>query len=116
MEVVEHHDIQASSRHEHAHEIPVRKVGTEYLEHEDMFSATIKSCLPENDKKCKMFIPERSTSQRVALVAPPGDIAQTFHRLLKAVVGTANRKKKLDADIEVVLTSHIPPYGYGKNQ
>lgn len=114
MEVMLHHDNHASDKHEHAHAVPVRQVGTEPLEHEHMFTATVKSCLPEQKKSCKLFVPENTTAQRVALVAPPGDMASVFFRLLEVVVGRAKRKRKVEIDL--ILTTHIPPYGYGKTQ
>jgi hypothetical protein len=113
-ELIEHHDLRKSDKDEHAHEIPVRKVGTQPLQHESIFSGTIKSCLPERQKHCRLFIPEHTTTQRVALVSPSGELAQAFHRLLEVVVGRAKRKNKVDIDL--ILTSHIPPYGYGKTQ
>jgi hypothetical protein len=113
-EIVEHHDVHVSHKDEHAQELPIRKVGTEPLQHEASFSETIKSCLPEDNKHCKLFIPEHTTAERVAVMAPPGDMEKIFLRLLEVVVGRARRKKKVE--IELVSTSHVPPYGYGKTQ
>jgi hypothetical protein len=113
-EVMDHHDLHVSHKDEHAQALPIRKVGTEPLKHEEIFSETVKSCLPESNKHCKLFIPEHTTAQRVAVMAPPGAMEKIFLRLLEVVVGRARRKKKVD--IELVSTSHVPPYGYGKTQ
>lgn len=110
-QILEHADV-GLHKEKHAQELPIRQVGTEPLEHEVMFWSTIKSCLPESNKHCKLFIPDNTTTQRVAVIAPPGDMANAFHRLLELVVARAPRKKKVD--IALIPTTHIPPYGYGK--
>ena len=108
------HEIIGLHNEEHTHDLPIRQVGTEPLEHENMFWTTIKSCLPESNKHCKLFIPENTTTQRVAVIAPPGDMANAFQQLLELVVARAQRKIKVD--IALIPTTHIPPYGYGKTQ
>jgi hypothetical protein len=112
-QILEHEEI-GLQKEEHARELPVRQVGTEPLEHEFMFAETIKSCMPEKNKHCKLFIPENTTTQRVAVIAPPGDMANAFQRLLEWVVARAQQKKKVD--IALIPTTHVPPYGYGKTQ
>ena len=113
-EVLGHHDQHVSHKEEHAQELPIRQVGTEPLEHEELFSDSIKSCLPETNNHCKLFVPEHTTAQRIAVLAPPGEMDKAFFRLLQVIVGRAGRKKNVD--IELVSTSHVPPYGYGKTQ
>lgn len=109
--IIEHEDL-GLHKEEHAHELPVRQVGTEPMEHEYMFRDTIKSCLPKSNKHCKLFIPENTTTQRVAVIAPPGDMANAFQHLLELAVDQAQLKTKVD--IALIPTTHIPPYGYGK--
>ena len=112
-QILEHEDVRLH-KEERTHDLPVRNVGTEPLEHEYIFWNTIKSCLPESNKNCKLFIPENTTTQRVAVIAPPGDMANAFQQLLALVVAGAQRKKNVD--IALIPTTHIPPYGYGKTQ
>ena len=97
------------------------EVDVEDLPHEDMFNATIKSCMPIKNKKCKQFIPEpigndKKKVQRVALIAPPGDISKSLLHRIEEVLHHHNheRQNKVDLDIEVIERTHVPPYGYGK--
>ncbi len=113
-EIMERNDLHIVHMDQHAQHLPVRTVGTEPLKHEDMFLETIKSCLPESNKNCKLFIPEHTTAQRVAVIAPPGDLAEAFLQLIQFVIGKAQRRKKVE--VELFPTTHIPPYGYGKTQ
>jgi hypothetical protein len=114
-DLIDHHDNHVAHKDVHA-EAPVRVVGTERLAHEDLFLETLKSCLPETQKKkCKTFIPEGSSTQRVALIAPPGDMTHIFFRLLQVVLERAKRKQP-NLDIELIPTTHVAPYGYGKTQ
>jgi hypothetical protein len=88
------------------------------LVHEKRFRDTIKSCLPSENPKCKEFIPnwigaEQHKVQRVALISPPGEISSSLaHRIDEIINKHNNRVGKLD--IELIQTSHVPPYGYGK--
>jgi hypothetical protein len=111
-QLMEHHDSSREKMFEHAN-APVRYVGTEPLPHEELFMKTLKSCLPQENKKCKEFVPEDS-GQRVAFLAPPGDLSHVFFRLIQVVLGRAKKKKKID--IELIPTTHVAPYGYGKTQ
>jgi hypothetical protein len=95
----------------------------EELDHEEMFQATVKSCLPGNEKKkqnCRQIIPDpkgddKKKVQRVAIIAPPGDLSSSLLRVVEQVVHHHNhRQNKVELDIEVIETSHVPPYGYGK--
>lgn len=95
-------------------------VEVEDLLHEDWFTDTIKSCVPGDTKKCKEFIPDpidkAKKVQRVALVAPPGDISGSLLNRLEQVMLQHNHRSKKEhlLDIDVVETTHVPPYGYGK--
>jgi hypothetical protein len=82
--------------------------------HEEMFTSTLKQCLPaETDEKCKTFVPE--STERIGVITPPGTVAISLLKLINTVV--ANGKKEDGSGvqkIEIIPTSHIPPYGYGK--
>lgn len=86
------------------------------LSHESMFAAAIKSCLPP-DQKCKTFIAEPPAHskpiQRVALIAPPGDISSALLNHAEEVMHQHNRHHP-DQPIEIIPRSSVPPYGYGK--
>lgn len=138
MYIVQHHEAN--------HSVDVRRVSVETapidvdvddLEHEEFFRNTIKSCLPAQNPKCGEFVPEAPTSkternekrqrkvQRVALIAPPGDMANSLFKRVEQVVDEHNKMIHLHPEketgddpewlgIELVSTSHVPPYGYGK--
>jgi hypothetical protein len=94
-------------------EAPVRTVQIQPLKHEQVLLDIVKtkSCLPQIKKTCKTFVPENS-GQRVALIAPPGDMTNSFFRLLQEVLGRAQEKHKIE--MELIPTTHMAPYGYGK--
>ena len=118
--MTQHHDQLTTNKVENL-DHPLRSVGTEPLEHEEMFRRTLKSCLPQEDKKkCKTFIPEGS-GERVALIAPPGDMSHPFFELVEAVIKNVNKRRKQkgrkdEVNVELIHTTHMPPYGYGKTQ
>jgi hypothetical protein len=112
-QMIEHHEKSITNQVVHA-DAPIRRIGTEPLAHEDLFRKTLKSCLPHENKNCKTFVPEDSVGERVALIAPPGDMTRLFFRLMQVVLGRAKKKKKID--MELIHTTHIAPYGYGKTQ
>jgi len=98
---------------------PVNSVEVVDLDHEKQFQATIKSCLPSKNKNCREYIPDpppgEQKMQRVALISPPGDIASSLLNEVERIVHQRNRQQhKTEPDIEVIQTSHVPPYGYGK--
>jgi hypothetical protein len=112
-EMADRHEIYAAGKGTaDAHEHLLSKVGV--LEHEGLFHQTIKSCLPELNKKCNLYIPEGTTAHRVAVMAPPGDFGVNFHRLLQGIVVHARRTQQIE--LEIIPTNHVPPYGYGKTQ
>lgn len=111
-QLIAHHDNSKEESIVHA-DAPIRHIGAEPLPHEDIFAQTINSCLPGQNKKCKMYVPEES-GQRVALLAPPGDLTHVFFRLIQVVLGRAQKREL--TNIELIPTTHIAPYGYGKTQ
>jgi len=96
---------------------PVETIESELLANEQQFLDTIKSCPSGSDKKCGEFIPESNgNKQRVALLAPPGEMSNMLWHWVQGIV---QRHKKVLIDnskhpIELIRTSHVPPYGYGK--
>lgn len=94
--------------------VSMLKVEAEKLEHESIFHEKIKSCLPERSKKCNLYVPEKTTAQRVAVMAPPGKFGVNFFKLLQEMVVQAS--KTHEVDLELIPTNHVPPYGYGKTQ
>lgn len=101
---------------------PHPRIEISELEHESIFRTTIKNCRPVENAKCGRYVPDPIPAsgkkvQRVALIAPPGDIASALYNRIQNIVHEHNNRQdnsKKDLDIEVHLTSHIPPYGYGK--
>jgi len=92
------------------------------LDHELLFQETIRSCIPGRENKgqtCRTFIPEPIDAdkkvQRIAVLAPPGDISDSLLKRVEDIQSQHNRRHtKVDVDMSVFETSHVPPYGYGK--
>ena len=84
------------------------------LEHEHAFIRTLKSC---TDESC-FHSPDGNGNYRIAIMAPPGAIGDTFYALLNTAldsiydpVESPDERKK----IQLIRTTHVPPYGYGRN-
>jgi hypothetical protein len=90
----------------------------EDLDHEELFYNTIKSCIPAEKKKCKEFVPDNGDAkkvQRVALLSPPGVISVSLLNRMEQVMMQHNHRHSEDSlNIDIITTSHVPPYGYGK--
>lgn len=84
------------------------------LSHEQMFTSTLKDCLPQKKKNCKTYVPPAG-QQRVALLAPRGNLTKFFFHLVETVLSQAKQKNQ-SINIDWIPTSHIAPYGYGKTQ
>jgi hypothetical protein len=93
-------------------------IEVEDLDHEELFYSTIKSCIPAENKKCNEFVPDNAEGkkvQRVALISPPGDISLSLLNRMEQVMIHHNHQHDKDSlDIDIITTSHVPPYGYGK--
>jgi hypothetical protein len=113
-ETVDRQELHFPGKETYAQLLHLGNVDIEMLEHEALLKQTMKSCLPESNKNCKLYIPEKSTTQRVAVMAPPGDFQVDFHRLLQVIVSKARKMQQID--IQLIPTTHVPPYGYGKTQ
>ena len=75
------------------------------------FSDTLKECRPEKGKECLTFIPRGATKERIALLRPSGAFGTMFTRFVKNVV---DHHWTNTTNFELIETSHVPPYGYGK--
>lgn len=86
------------------------------LQHEEMFTNTLKSCLPaQKGKACKTYMPE--STERIGIIAPPGSMTTSLLRLIEFVVAhskKADGSKVTNTTFEIIPTTHMPPYGYGK--
>ncbi|KAG7374248.1 hypothetical protein IV203_013343 [Nitzschia inconspicua] len=112
----EHHERHVARDLNDHPSIMSHKVGTEPLEHEEMFTNTLKNCLPaEKGKECKTYIPE--STERIGIIAPPGLMATYLFKLMNSVVAHGKKSsgsKVTNTTFEIIQTTHIPPYGYGK--
>ena len=80
--------------------------------HHDGFFATLKSCLPaESGAKCKQFIPD-SGVERIGILSPPGSLGVVFDTFIDDVLRL--HPPFQNRSLEIIKTSHVPPYGYGK--
>jgi len=79
------------------------------LQHEAFFE-TLKSCTDTNNK-CKTYIPPGSPVERIAILRPPGALAFVLDTFVAEVVRLHGKQKQ---KVELIPTSHVPPYGYGK--
>jgi hypothetical protein len=118
--LVEHQDEKAMDVRVALIDQPNRIVEVDDLKHEELFRKTVKSCLPAENPKCNEFIPEpinaeQKKVQRVAILAPPGEVSMALVNRVEQIVHRHNKlANKGTLDIEIILTSHVPPYGYGK--
>lgn len=97
----------------------VEPIELDELDHEEDFRSTIKSCTDDNnEKKCGTHVPEpvgdAPRMQRVVLVAPPGDLAGTLQTHVEQVVHEHNKHTANTIKIDLITTTHVPVYGYGK--
>lgn len=76
------------------------------------FSVTLKECLPASNPKCLQYVPEVAKGQRIAVLRPPGAFGDIFTRFVKNVVEYHSFANS--TNLELIPTSHVPPYGYGK--
>lgn len=111
--------LQQQHQHNNAADTVQADVDVVELEHEEAFRATMTHCLPaENQKKCKQFMTIHNSSskptQRVAIIAPPGDVSRTLVQRVQAMAQQHNQLAQRNTDLEIIVRTHVPPYGYGK--
>ena len=117
MHLVKQHDAAQLPAKKYDMAKPVETVDSELLEHEQQFLSTIKSCIPSENPKCKEYIPENNgNAQRIALISPPGKMSEMLWHWVEKVVKQHHKTlvENNPNPIEFILTSHVPPYGYGK--
>jgi len=94
------------------------------LKSEDQFRQTLVDCRPGLDskdkslrKKCLQHIPNGGKVQRIAILSPEGQIRGIFTSWLKHALLEYydHDEARMNNAIELTQTSHVPPYGYGKN-
>ncbi|KAL3938970.1 MAG: hypothetical protein SGBAC_006228 [Bacillariaceae sp.] len=94
--------------------VPLEKINRLLHVSGDLLVAkTIKKCIPQENSKCKTFVPENS-GQRITLLAPPGTMTSFFSKLVEKTIQAAGSKTKDGVSIDWLPTSHMAPYGYGK--
>jgi hypothetical protein len=79
-----------------------------------MFTNTLKSCLPtEKGNICKTFLP--GSKERIGILSPPGSMTTYLSKLIQSVIAHGKKTDESTATkLEIVSTTHIAPYGYGK--
>ena len=86
-----------------------------FLDNEKDFSRTLKSCI---SSKCLHRTYQETNVNRIAILAPPGAIADRLFDILNYALDTTfdpNSSPKKRDMFELVRTTHVPPYGYGGN-
>ena len=71
------------------------------------FENTMRSCLGDY---CFNERPDKSPVDRVGILGPPGSGALTVTNMVQRFVEKDKKK-----NVEVVYSTNVPPYGYGKN-
>lgn len=94
----------------------MKSMNLEPLEHESMFIDTLKDCIPNTSdgengkgekKECMTFIPEGS-KERIAVLAPPGEMTQNLAGFLHIVLKKGRRGKGgADSEMEIVPSTHM---------
>lgn len=89
------------------------------VENELSFIRTIKDCTDHEEKttKCMQFLPKQNKDcQRIAILSLPGHSSNRFFQLLqKSLIAYYNgNKEMMEKEIQLIQTSRVPPYGYGK--
>ena len=92
----------------------MKSIGIVPLEHESMFTNTLKKCIPtvgkdgqkrKNKKECKTFIPEGS-KERIAILSPPGRMHKSLLEFLRILL--MNSEKGSDGEIAATQVDVIP--------
>ena len=133
--IVQSQAAQYSSSSSSSHGPPQKNIQLDELAHEDEFLKTIKSCLPLEHPKgeCGQYVPEPQQDnnsnnkkvQRVAVISPPGDVSDALGQHVDALAQRHNRRVRQNNntntnnnpkkwEMQVIRTTHLPPYGYGK--
>ena len=96
----------------------MKALSPEPLEHEKMFTDTLKDCMPtaelngsdnKRKKECKTFVPEGS-KERIAIMAPPGKIDASLLKFIRVVlrrVKNGDDREFAATNVEVVPTTNM---------
>ena len=87
------------------------------LSNENEYTKTLKYCT--DTQKCgshKVAI-NGNQIQRIAIISPPSIVTESIASILKLALLSYydNDVNALNSNIEIIPTTHVPPYGYGKN-
>jgi len=103
----------------------MKSIVIEPLEHEKMFTETLKDCMPsieedgnnnKNKKECMTFIPEGS-KERIAVLTPPGKMNESLLKFIRIMLMKGKKDNDGEfaaAQVEVIPTTNMVPYVYGK--
>jgi hypothetical protein len=85
------------------------------LAHEDIFEATLKTCIPAQKPTCNVFEPEVNGAaiQRIAIISSPSNASILLYNNVNEISNSQNRNRQ-GSPIELISRSHVPPYGYGE--
>lgn len=124
-ELMDHHVVHVVAK-DSIGNIPIKamkSIDPERLEHERMFTDTLKNCMPGTEqngnenktkKKCKTFVPEGS-KERIAIMAPPGTMDASLLQFIRIVLMKGEKGDEIAAtQVEVIPATNMAPYGYGK--
>ena len=89
-----------------------------FLEKESMFlSVGSKSCLDSTNNrkplKCLREFVHNNKVQRIGILSPPHPVSDAFAKWIQRKI-MSDTSTKHDA-IQVEISTHVPPYGYGRN-
>jgi hypothetical protein len=121
-ELINQHESQMEAK-ESIGNIPVKSMkstAAEPLEHETMFTDTLKDCMPsieedgDNNKKkkkkeCMTFIPEGS-KERIAILTPPGKMNESLLKFIRIVLMKGNKGNGGEfaaAQVEVIPATNM---------
>jgi hypothetical protein len=97
--------------------------GPSHLPLESIFRRSIRSCLPNINLQCQTYVPHHlddkkqssSSSARVALLAPPGDLGDWIFRWVSQLVDSIPTSYLGDhVQMDLQRVTHVPPYGYAE--
>ncbi|KAL3784723.1 hypothetical protein HJC23_007732 [Cyclotella cryptica] len=85
-----------------------------------------KECLPGRDdakgeinptthknRECLRFVPKNNPKPRIGIMITPGFVSERLGLLISNALKEVSRRS--GNEVEIVLTSHVPVYGYGKS-